>query len=66
MTFYALRLECPSCGHTFLVGGARGNDLTRWRQCEVDCPRCQERSKSSAGEMVRLDGRSPEASVSAV
>lgn len=61
MPFYALRVLCQSCGSTFLVGGDRGHDLTKWRECEVECPHCQARTPAEAGRTVALGGARIEA-----
>jgi len=54
MSFYALRIECRSCGNVFIVGGDRRNDLARWAECEVECPHCQAREETAEGRMVDL------------
>jgi hypothetical protein len=54
MTFFALRVECPSCRHAFLVGGGRGNDVSNWRQYEVECPSCRSKATPDAARLVSL------------
>jgi hypothetical protein len=40
MSFYALRIACPDCRTTFVIGGSSAQDLTHWRRLTVACPRC--------------------------
>ncbi len=54
MPFQAVRLECPSCGNAFVVGGGRWNDLAQWSECEVECPHCRMRSVPANGRTVAL------------
>jgi len=54
MTFYALRVQCGSCGAAFLVGGDRGNDVAKWREYEVACPHCQATARPSNARAIDL------------
>jgi len=56
MKFYALKVECPSCGKAFVVGGSREHDLLRWCQFAVDCPHCSGRTQIQAVQSVSLSG----------
>jgi len=54
MSFYALRIVCPNCGASFLVGGSARNDLAPWRRLTVACRRCSAQIETVDGEPVDL------------
>lgn len=54
MTFYALKIQCASCGGVFLVGGDRRNDVAKWRDYDVACPHCQATTRPSNARTIDL------------
>ena len=54
MLFYALRIRCHSCGSNFLAGGSPEQDLSRWREATVACPRCGAETSAEGARAVSL------------
>jgi hypothetical protein len=58
MRFYALRVFCPSCGTSFVIGGSTQTDLSSWRRLTVECARCAAEVPAAIGETVNLEAPS--------
>jgi hypothetical protein len=65
MSFHALRVECPVCHRSFLVGGGQRSDAARWYAYDVECPSCRSPVQTAGGELVPLR-MAPEAEAAAI
>jgi hypothetical protein len=63
MHFCGLRVVCPICHATFLVGGCARNDLTRWRASVVACRHCGADTSAANGQVVDLGAQTADEGV---